>query len=198
MVHMEKCCTVSCRRSMGLARKTTGTMFWRVASGTRWSCRRRSIYGNRRHVIWCRNQRTSSRRWNRRKGRHGARPGRQKYAAWSRTAFMSRWLSRRIRSWSARRCSISARLGRLGRGVRVSSYRSRILAGGRSTLDEEVLTHTRGRFDSDAFSDGSSQGRGASPFWCRAGILEGQRRWADFHLDPRKTPVFSSGGRTPE
>ena len=161
----EKRCVVSCRRSKP-KRKTAWRMRWRATTRARWLCRRRWIYQNRE---------IGGRRWNRRNGTNSGRQRRLRCLEWSRTAFISRWLGRRISSWLARKCSTSEnRTGRQGREVQAPTCRSTVLAGGRYTLNGKVLAHASNRVNSDAFGDGSGQGRRTAPFRRGAGIFEGE------------------------
>ena len=81
-------------------------------NGGRWPCRRRWIY---------RNGEIGGRRWNRRNGTNGGRQRRLRCLEWSRTAFKSRWLGRRISSWLAQKCSTSEKLDRTARSRSTSA-----------------------------------------------------------------------------
>ena len=129
--------------------------------GARWLCRRRWIYRNRE---------IGGRRWNRRNGANGRRQRRLRCLEWSRTAFISRWLGRRISSWLARKCSTSEKLDRTARSRSTSADLSDKGSGRcKAYTTRKVLAHASDRVNPDAFGIGSGQGRRAAPFQCGAG-----------------------------
>ena len=101
----EKRCIVCCRRSKP-KRKTAWRMRWRATTGARWLCRRRWMYRNRE---------IGGRRWNRRNETNDGRQRRLRCLEWSRPAFISRWLGRRISSWLAQKCSTAVKSDRTAR-----------------------------------------------------------------------------------
>ena len=80
--------------------------------GARWLCRRRWIYRNRG---------IGGSRWNRRNGTNCGRHRRQRCLKWSRTAFLSRWLGRRISLWLTQKYSRSDKSDRTARSRSTSA-----------------------------------------------------------------------------